>query len=160
MNLHILQWNIRSVTYNYADLIFIICKENPDVFLLNETWLEPNKQFRIKNYSSIREDRADGYGGLAILVNTGVPFQTLNIQLNINWRIQIMGIKVKNISIYTIYCPPDINLSSTQIEQILGQLEEPFVLMGDLNAQHSNRTQPHYCKLQPTNKSNSPKSRS
>ncbi|KAG5868402.1 hypothetical protein JTB14_005259 [Gonioctena quinquepunctata] len=108
-HIKIAQWNIRSASANYDELKIIIDEERPDIIMLNETFLQPNKKFNIKHYTIIREDRHDGYGGLAIAINTSVPFQKMQIQLNIPRRFQIQGIKVGNMQVITAYCPPDFH---------------------------------------------------
>ena len=56
---------------------------HPDVPILCETWLTPNRQFNIPSYSCYRRDRpvydnphnrdpTRGYGGVAVLIRNGV----------------------------------------------------------------------------------------
>lgn len=133
----ILQWNIRSALSNYTDAIMIANQEKPDIIMLNETWLKNKDSLRIKNYQTIRQDRQDGKGGLAILSNNAISVNILDLQLHIDWRIQILGITCQGISIVTCYCPPDISLSITNLRNMFSQIPQPFVFMGDLNGQNS-----------------------
>lgn len=60
-NIKILQWNIRSVNKNRANLAKF--SEGFDIIFLNETWLKTNHNFYFKPFCTIRQDREDGYGG-------------------------------------------------------------------------------------------------
>ena len=51
---------------------------------LNETWLKPSDKLIIKNYETIRKDRASAKmgGGVCILVNRRLCFEKLDIQID------------------------------------------------------------------------------
>ena len=70
----ILQWNIRSVLANN-----IIAEVNPTLKFLQETFLQPNLNFKILHYTPVRADRQLGYGGVAVLVHESVPYKTIQI---------------------------------------------------------------------------------
>lgn len=59
-----MQWNIRSVNKNRTNLTKFL--EGFDLISLNETWLQNNYNFNFKSFYTIRQDREDGYGGVAI----------------------------------------------------------------------------------------------
>lgn len=65
---NILQWNCRSLTSKKSDVTYLINKYNPAVLAFQETWLKPGFQFRLSSYVCLREDRNDGYGGVALLI--------------------------------------------------------------------------------------------
>lgn len=64
----VLQWNIRSIRSNYNNLQILIKDFDPDVIALTETFLKFENTFTIPGYKIIREEAADGYGGLAIAI--------------------------------------------------------------------------------------------
>lgn len=64
----IMQWNIKSIHSNYWNVIKIINQENPDVMLLEETWLKTENSFRVRQYNIITNNRLDGKCGVATLI--------------------------------------------------------------------------------------------
>jgi len=56
MAIKILQWNIRYLIRNFEDLRFILQKELPDIFCIQETWLKEGWSFNIQNYNLARKD--------------------------------------------------------------------------------------------------------
>ncbi|KAL3271879.1 hypothetical protein HHI36_022349 [Cryptolaemus montrouzieri] len=61
----IIQWNIRIINAIREDLTEFLSEENPDVICPNKTWLKPTQNFHLISYSIMRQDRDDGYGGVA-----------------------------------------------------------------------------------------------
>lgn len=74
INLKIMQWNIRSVRSNLVNLNNLVVEENPDIILFNETFLTPERSFVLKSYTIIRQDRPDGYGGVATCIKNNLKF--------------------------------------------------------------------------------------
>lgn len=75
----ILQWNIRSVQANKANLCDLLQPYNIQIAALSETWLDPGQFFNIAGFSVLRCDRFDGYGGSALLVRQDIPYVELPI---------------------------------------------------------------------------------
>lgn len=75
----ILQWNIRSLLANFDDLKVLVGDTNPDIIVLNETFLRNNCNISISSFSLLRDDRDDGYGGLATAVRNGFDFDEVNV---------------------------------------------------------------------------------
>lgn len=136
--LSIIHWNIRSLLRNYSELIILLNSYKPDVVCLNETWLSPHIKVIIPSYSIVRKDRQDRKGGVAILVSSSIPFAQSNTNINIDWRVQYLGISIKNLSIFTAYCPPDIHLTRENIQEFMDKWTNRSIFLGDLNGQHSN----------------------
>ena len=65
----VIQWNCRSVSSGYTDLVYLIHKTIPDIILLQESWLSVNKKFTISNFRTLRLDRPGRGGGLLALVS-------------------------------------------------------------------------------------------
>lgn len=65
---HILQWNCRSLYSKTPDLIHLINKFDPSIIALSETWLKPGSNCRLSGFNILRSDRADGWGGSALLI--------------------------------------------------------------------------------------------
>lgn len=60
-----------------SDLIHLVNSFKPFAFALSETWLKPGALFRVSGYSCLREDRPDGYGGVALLIRNSVLFSSV-----------------------------------------------------------------------------------
>lgn len=134
----ILQWNIRSTKANRSELISIIRETRPHVILLNETWLNNQQKFFIKNYNIIRQDRQDGYGGIATCITNNLKFSIIHNAINADWNnLQYITIKIGNINIINAYSPPQNNFTKEILSDIFSHLTGSKILMGDMNALHS-----------------------
>ena len=78
--INILQWNCRSIRSNRESLLQLLHQHNIHIVLLSETWLLPNEHFNFPNFQIYRNDRADGHGGVMILVRNYLYSSRLTIQ--------------------------------------------------------------------------------
>lgn len=108
----------------------------PFAVSLQETWLRPGFNFRIPGHVCLREDRTDGYGGVALILRGGVPFVHLPIP-NHSDKFSIIAASVNNICFVNMYIPHPSNEVFDDIRSILSSLPRPILVMGDFNAQHS-----------------------
>ena len=88
---------------NRANLLALLRKHNPDIVLLNETWLKSNYNFSIKNYSIVRQDRDDGYGGIATCIKNNILFS--HIKSYNDDLPQYIVIKISDLNIINIIIP-------------------------------------------------------
>ena len=75
--LRVLQANIQSINAKKEVLWELIESTNPDIFVGCETWLKPNIQdaeILPPGYTVTRHDRADGYGGVLIMIKSDITF--------------------------------------------------------------------------------------
>lgn len=71
--LKILQLNTKSLKSN-LDIVLKYIKDNKfDIAMLSETW--PKKQSRIKDFNIFTKNRADGYGGVDIMVKKNLKLE-------------------------------------------------------------------------------------
>lgn len=130
----IVQWNIRSIIPNRIPLLSLIWNHDPDVILINETWLKSQQDFHINNYNIIRDDRTDGYGGIAVLIRKNVNFQQPKLNIATTDNIQYAIIKIQELYIVTLYIPKQNKNVKKMLEEIHNKLDGQYILMGDLNA--------------------------
>lgn len=131
-----LQWNCRSASSKKSDIIYLINKYKPFIFALQETWLKPGAPFRYSGYTCLREDRIDGYGGVALLVKHHLPFSHFPISSHSN-DFSIIAAIVNNICYVSIYIPHPSSSIFVELDSIISTLPKPFILLGDFNSQHS-----------------------
>ena len=105
-SLKIFQWNCHSLCNKIGDLRQII--NDYDVLLLNETWLNDNYTIKFPNHHIIRKDRQNSpHGGVAIIINNNIPFQSVD------------NIFHKENSIETIGITIPVNITNNDTEQLL-----------------------------------------
>ena len=116
----------------------------PAVILLNETWLLPSSPLRITNYENLRDDRNDGYGGVAILVRRGIPFTPDSLPPITSTNSVILSasaiktdIPLRSTIIGIVYIPPDARIPTSEFESFINNLPKSLILIGDFNAKSS-----------------------
>lgn len=137
--LDIIQWNIRSIHSNIDNLKLLIEENSPSVVMLQETWLNESHNLRVSGFYSLRQDRSDRGGGIALLVKLDLPFVPIDFSnLLVPDRVQLQGIKVASplLSIINVYCPPNINLPISFWSNLMDSITTPFMIGGDFNAQN------------------------
>ncbi|XP_072392093.1 uncharacterized protein [Diabrotica undecimpunctata] len=136
-----MQWNARSAVANKNSLLNFLIKEDVDIALLSETWFKNNVVYNFKGYNIVRQDRADGFAGVAVLVKTGIRFEILKLNKNFNKELLACGIKVNydntHLSFLSVYrCPK----TKTRIEDwtnLFSQVKHPCIIGGDMNAHNA-----------------------
>ena len=133
----LVQWNIRGYRANYHSLRTLIYDANPYCLCLQEVKLSDDNIYSPRNFTAHLKRRQDGapHGGVAILVRKELP--STNLHLNTN--LQAVAIRLQLDKLYTIcslYLPPNDPVTRQQIENLISQLPEPFLLLGDYNARH------------------------
>lgn len=132
----VIQWNCRSVISKKHDLIYLSNKLNPFIFALSETWLKPGTLFRVPGYSCLREDRPDGYGGVALLIRNSIQFSIIPTPPHSNDEWSIIAAIVNNICIISVYIPHPSSVIFHELEQAISSLPQPILILGDFNSQH------------------------
>lgn len=137
MDSKIIQWNCRSIIPKKTDLIFMINKYNPIVIALVETWLKPGYVFNIPGYTCLRDDRLDGYGGVAILIKNCISFSPITFPSHaFSERINLVGLQLDNISIISIYLSRSSFDILNEVNNLFSVLTRPFLILGDFNCHH------------------------
>lgn len=135
LNLKIVQWNIRSINSNRENLNNLICREKPHIILLNETWLKPNQNFCLKSFHIVRQDRDDGYAGVATCIRKNIVFNT--IRKFLSDYVQYIIIQVGDILIKNIYVSREHAVDENLLKSLYDHDElQKSILMGDMNSHH------------------------
>lgn len=131
----IIQWNVRSVTNKKTDLIYLVNKYKPLIVALSETWLKHDRIFGIPGYVCIRNDRSDGYGGVAILIKNNVAFSQIALP-NQYSLVDFVAVRVNNVSYASVYIPKPSSAALQEMSDIFCSLKSPVLIMGDFNCHH------------------------
>ncbi|MEL7340032.1 MAG: endonuclease/exonuclease/phosphatase family protein, partial [Bacteroidota bacterium] len=143
MNSAIIQWNMASYYSNFEELKVLIREQcNPQVFCLQETRngtktiLPPSGYNCIQSHSINNETNTRG---VCLLINKSSNYKTL--PLKISGNVEAVAARVwlddKYYSICSIYLSPSLIIQEKDITEILDQLPQPYLLLGDMNARHS-----------------------
>lgn len=137
-NIQVIQWNIRSIITNRDTLINIIKDLNPDIISVNETWLKKDNNFYLRNYNILRDDRRDGYGGVAFIIRNNIVFKQIHLPIrNVPRNFQFLIIEIGTLSIINVYNPPNQTLNLGVLETILSSMStNNILLLGDFNGHH------------------------
>lgn len=135
--LKILQWNSRSINANKYSLVNYISTHDIDVILLSETWLKENQTFTIKGFQCIRQDRHDGYGGVAILVSNLLNHIVIQLHDNPDTRVMACAVQITlspPVDIMAIYKPPTVRVSFEEWSNLFRQCNTSnCIIGGDFN---------------------------
>ena len=114
----------------------MIREHNPGIICLQETKLgnvqyNPGLNYSVYNSPPPVGDRAKG--GAAIIAHKSLQHSLL--QLNTNLQAVAVTFTLKRqITVCSVYLPPDLVFSYNDIHSLLNQLPTPFLLLGDFNA--------------------------
>lgn len=114
-NLKFLQINIKSLKANLDELKSFIIKEEIDICLISETWLKDNEP-KIKNFSLVTNNRDDGYGGVAVLINNKIEYKSdkiPNLKVIETATIETLN-TTEHFTVISTYIPPISNKVSNQ----------------------------------------------
>lgn len=125
----IVQWNCRSITNKKTDLIYLLNKYDPFACALSETWLKSESTLKISGYACLREDRPDGYSGVAILIKNSLPFSSFSLPVH-SVGIAAVAVIVNNICIVSVYIPHPSSQLYSELDNIISSLPRPFFING------------------------------
>ena len=129
-----MQWNCKGLRTRSEDLKLLLNTYNPGVVCLQETKLgnsayNPGLNFDIHSLNP----GDDPHGGVALIVNRVIQHSRIPLISNL----QAIAIKVcfdREITICSIYLPPRSGFSLNDLQSLINQLPEPFLLLGDFNS--------------------------
>lgn len=139
----ILSWNAASINNKFIELQELLEDKNIDIFLIQETFLKPNKKFGIPNFKIYRTDRLDGKcGGTLIGIKKNYKhtrienFQTKVIEHTIIEIEMYNGEKYSIISLYLSPSHRDYKIIEEDLNLIFKN-NRKIIAGGDLNSKHS-----------------------
>ena len=131
----IVHWNCRGLKPNYNEILLLLSLLKPSVFCLQETFLKQEdninfKRFNLYNYIYTAGQKPSG--GSSILVHSSYPQRKIKLSTDL----QAVAVSVsleKEITICSLYIPPNFTLHSQHLNSLLEQLPSPYLLVGDFN---------------------------
>ena len=132
----LIQWNLQSLNTNFSDLKLLLNQYNPACACLQETMIANRTITPPSNYNIMLSTptRNDGHErGTAILIRKNIFSQ----QIALNTDLQAVAAKVyigaKTYTICSLYLP-HIATDKRDIKNLMNQLPQPFLILGDMNA--------------------------
>lgn len=110
--------------------------------LISETWLQiTTNKFKIKGYNTIRCDRIGNKGGgAAIFIRDGIKYVQFPLDLSAMNNTEACAVQVewqgKPLILISIYIPPKVKISKSNLLKFFSQFNSDFILGGVLNAHH------------------------
>lgn len=150
--------NVNSIAANQRRnlLLNFLNVENPDIVCLAETKLKSHHNVKFANYDIIRDDRDSVYGGgTAILIRRNIKYKRVQIVSNTTEQIletTIIKIEIRNdanLFIIAAYAKCGAQKEFIpNLENIFQKLklnidEAYYILAGDLNAKHTDWSNPN-----------------
>lgn len=139
--INIVQWNSQSLMPKRQEFELLLNQEKICICIVSETWLEPSVRLRISNYNIYRNDRPDGYGGVALIIHKSIRTQVHPLKLN-NAGIELVCIKILNCKyleyIVSVYCPPTVATSQSDWDCLFSKFTHKSIVAGDFNGHHTN----------------------
>lgn len=134
--MEILQWNMNGFFKQKEELQVIINRYSPKLICIQESRLKTQDIAKLRQFDCYRKDYTAGQiacGGVAVFVrdilhHRAVPLQT---------TLQAVAVSVNvphKICICNLYLPPSIIIPQNLVEDLIHELPQPFILLGDLNA--------------------------
>ena len=137
MAIKILAWNCQSLRNKIAELNRFVEKNNIDIILLSETWLNDKISANISSFASYRVDRS--HGGVAIFIRKSIS-HSYSHQISFPFA-EAISLKIHDskgdFTISSIYCSPSASRAQAK-EFFLKVLSVsgPCVIAGDFNAKN------------------------
>ncbi|KAG7160423.1 RNA-directed DNA polymerase from mobile element jockey-like 33, partial [Homarus americanus] len=136
-NLKITQWNVQGLSNKRHTVQAAAIAKNIDVFILQETLMSKDKQFRLPGYQQYSVPKGPNSHGSMILVRATISSSEVEpVHCGDGVEAQAVRIHLANGSlvVYNIYKPPTKRLEAGEL---LTQATQELVLIaGDFNAHH------------------------
>ena len=134
----ILQWNLCGYRSKYTELKKLLSDLSPACVCLQETMLGMYSPVPPSGYTIITSPNNEPIPGqgLAFLVHNSIAYT--KIQIHSDLQVQAIRAHIsKPITVCNIYLNPNQQIYQHSIENLILQLPEPFLIVGDFNAKHT-----------------------
>lgn len=135
----LVHWNCRGLLNNLNDVKEIFATHSPAVLCVQETNLGPKHKNILKGYQVFRCDREQANrlsGGVAIIVQNGIAAKEHKLKTRLE-AVAATMLVFKTITVCCVYLEPQLTVTLLDLEDLVNQLPEPFLIVGDFNAHSS-----------------------
>ena len=133
----VLQWNCQGLRAKYEELKMLIYEFSPVIVCLQEIMLDINipcpREFTA--YRTPFDPQVGSHGGSLLYIRRDIP----QIPITVHTALQAVAVQVDLTRKYTIcslYLSPNENVSHDDLIDLIRQLPQPFLLVGDMNSRH------------------------
>ena len=142
--LKIVQWNARIINNKTLEFQKFLSTNDISIAIIIETWLNNNKELKFSNYNTVRQDRSDGKGGIAVLIKKDIAYRIMKTSNSRNTKeTQYVILKINNVYIIAIYIPPNYITNKQYWKNIFKSIADPYIICGDFNIHHNSWGSPY-----------------
>ena len=135
-----MQWNCRGVISKWAEIKPVLISKGCDAICLQETHFLPtdNYDFNLFNYTAYNCYSATNtrQGGACIYLSNKWP----HFQIELNTQLQAVACSARigptRLTICSVYLPPNDRVTVIDLNNLISQLPQPFILCSDANSRH------------------------
>ena len=136
----IIQWNCRGFEANRPDIDLFVSSRNPTLFCFQETLIK-NMNTSLKQYVSYHKlAHLDAYhrphGGVSIFIDRKFPQRPVPVITDLEAVAASVTINNITLTVCSIYISPSMHFNHRQLLDIIKQLPQPIILLGDFNSHH------------------------
>ena len=163
--LRILNLNIQSLFYKLDEINVMILESDPDIIGITETWLHDgidDSELQIPNYTMYRNDRADGYGGVAFYIHIRLETNLIHLSQPEPSKVETLWLKLtlpntRPVIIGIVYGPKvcaeyfeNLDLVLSEINELSVTFRTPaeILCLGDFNCDMLKPNEWEWKKLQ------------
>ena len=140
----VVQWNCRGYYANFEDLKALLMHINgPACICLQETFHGNQIPYAPKGYKILSAPAVISYAphvrasrGVLTLIRNNIP----HFQINLNTHLEAIAIRANigiDYTICNIYITPTESITKNDLQNLILQLPEPYLLVGDFNARNN-----------------------
>lgn len=139
MDYTIIQWNCNGFYSHFEEIKLLISEYNPYIICVQESHFDHSKIPTLKNfhvYYTIDNFHLRASGGVAICVHDKFSAREVELQTDL----QAIAVTLYSPIEYTVcnlYLPPNQTVQKTDLERLIQQLPQPFLITTDANAHNT-----------------------
>ena len=135
----IIQWNVNGYRSRQQELSLILHEEDPSCLCLQELKIQNEHQHvnlnnLYKTYIKLPDNENNiSKGGVLVAVKTSIAHTHLPLITTLQ-AVAVSFPTGKLKSVCSIYLPPNVNIETEHLDDLVEQLPKPTLIMGDFNA--------------------------
>ena len=132
----ILQWNCKGLRTRAEELKILIRDNDPGIVCLQETKLgmssfNPGMNYIFHASPPPAGERAKG--GAGIIVKKSIQHSVIRLNTSLQ-AVAISLILDKQLTVCSLYLPPDLHFTNSDLQGLASQLPTPYLILGDFNS--------------------------